>query len=371
MAGKIQKNLRTWIEIDRQALDSNLKRLSRVAGTRRVMAVVKSNAYGHGIVLVSKLLARHKRLWFGVDSMVEALRLRRERIGNPILVLGYTLPAKLSGAARKNISITVAHFEGLKFFTRLKARPEFHVKIDSGMHRQGFQASDIPRLIAELKKHRLAPQGVYSHLAKAEEAKASEKQRQAFESCLAAFRGANIRPGIIHMNGTGGALLRPLSRYDMVRVGIGLYGCLPSRKHRYPAGENFLKPSLAWKTIVAEVKRVKKGERIGYDLTERLRRDTTVAILPVGYWHGLDRGLSSIGEALIRGKRAKILGRVSMDITAVDATGIREVKVGDEVALIGRQGRDAIYADEMAAKINTISYEVLTRINPLIERVLR
>lgn len=378
MAEKNQRNLRTWIEIDRQALASNFKHLNRIAGTRRAMAVVKSNAYGHGMVLVAKFLStltpdtHHllPRLWFGVDSITEAMRLRKERIKNPILVLGYTLPEKFSEAGRKNISVTVAHFEGLDALVRLKTRPQFHLKIDSGMHRQGFQASDIPRLIAELEKHHLAPRGVYSHLAKAEDAQASKKQRQAFESCLAMLRGAGIRPGIIHMNGTGGAILRPRSRYDMVRLGIGLYGYLPSRDYRYPVKRNFLKPALTWKTIVAEVKQVKKGERIGYDLTERLKRDTLVAILPVGYWHGLDRGLSSIGEALIRGRRAKILGRVSMDITAVDATGIRGVKVGDEVALIGRQGRDAISADEMAAKINTISYEVLTRINPLIERVL-
>lgn len=369
--------MRTWIEIDRQALVSNLKRLKERAGSRRIMAVVKSNAYGHGIVLVAKFLSAlapdayrlSLRLWFGVDSMAEALRLRKEGVNNPILVLGYTLPAKLPEAGRKSITVTIAHFEGLKALARLKRRPEFHIKIDSGMHRQGFQMGDILRLIAELKKHRLAPQGVYSHLAKAEDARVSAQQRKTFESCLAALRSAGINTGIIHMNGTGGAILRLRSRYDMARLGIGLYGYLPSRGYRYPLKKNFFRPVLTWKTIVAEVKQVKKGEWIGYDLTERLKRDTIVAILPVGYWHGLDRGLSSIGEALIRGRRAKILGRVSMDITAVDATGIRGVKVGGEVVLIGRQGQDAISADEMAAKINTISYEVLTRINPLIERI--
>lgn len=372
MLQKGPKNLRTWIEIDWRALELNLKHLSRIARTRYAMAVVKSNAYGHGIALVSKFFAKkHARLWFGVDSIVEALKLRRERIQNHVLVLGYTMPGRLRDAAEKKISVTISHFDGLKAIVRLKKRPAFHIKLDSGMHRQGFQASDMPRLIAELKKFRLAPQGVYTHLANAEGATVSERQRRIFVSCLAMFRGAGIRPGIIHMSGTGGAILRPLSRFDMVRLGIGLYGYFPSRRHRYPVAKNFLKPVLTWKTIVSEVKQIKRGERIGYDLTERLKRDTAVAMLPVGYWHGLDRGLSSVGEVLIRGRRAKILGRVSMDITAVDAAGIPGVRIGDEVVIIGASGRERITADEVAERIGTISYEVLTRTNPLIRRILR
>ena len=125
---------------------------------------------------------------------------------------------------------------------------------------------------------------------------------------------------------------------------------------------------MTWKTIIGEVKRVRKGERVGYDLTERLTRDTVVAVLPIGYWHGYDRGLSSIGEVLVRGRRAKVLGRVSMDMTAVDVTGNPGVRIGDEVVLIGRQGREFIGADEMAGKISTTAYEILTRVNPLIRR---
>ncbi len=370
MARKTRGNLRTWIEIDTRALKFNLRQFKRLVGKRLVMAVVKSNAYGHGIVLVSKLLAQHKRLWFGVDSIVEAVRLRREGIRNPILVLGYILPRRFPAAVRGNIILTVSQFENVRALGRMRARPAFHIKIDSGMHRQGFQPHDLPRLIQTLQKSNLMPHGIYSHLAKPEDAQVSERQRKVFASCLAVFRSEGIRPGIIHMSGTGGAILRPRARFDMVRLGIGLYGYLPSRGYRYPVKKNFLRPVLAWKTIIGEVKDVAKGERIGYDLTERLKRNSRVAILPVGYWHGLDRGLSSVGEVLIRGRRAKILGRVSMDITAVDVSGIPNVRVGDEAVLIGRQGRDAIDADGMAAKINTISYEVLTRINPLIERVV-
>ncbi len=148
----------------------------------------------------------------------------------------------------------------------------------------------------------------------------------------------------------------------MVRLGIGLYGYYPEKRVR-------LKPVLIWKTIVSEVKRVEKGEWVSYDRTERLKRDSKIAILPIGYWHGFDRGLSSKGEVLIRGKRARVLGRVTMDMTMVDVTDIPGVRIRDEVVIIGKQGKYRITADDVAEKINTTSYEILTRINPLIRKV--
>lgn len=167
------------------------------------------------------------------------------------------------------------------------------------------------------------------------------------------------------MSATGGVWERR-DRYPMVRIGFGLFGYL-----RRPVAKNPLQPVLTWKTVVSEVKRVKRGERIGYDFTEQFRRDSVIAILPIGYWHGFDRGLSGVGEVLVRGKRAKVMGRVSMDMTAVDVTNIRGVAIGDEAVLIGRQGSEFVGADEIAEKIRTTAYEVLTRINPLIRRVIR
>lgn len=363
------------------------------------MAVVKSNAYGHGLALVAKLLANfqfpsagwrtkfQKRLWFGVDSVTEALRLRREGIRNPILVLGYTLPLRLQEAAAENITITVSNFEGLKALAKLRKQIKFHIKIDTGMHRQGFQEDDLPRLIRELQKERLMPEGVYSHLASAENKQFSKNQIAAFIHAVETLRLAGIAPKFIHIASTGGIMRYRLAFANIVRLGLSLYGYLPDRRR------GVARPVLTWKTIVSEVKRVKKGERIGYDATERLKRDSTIAVLPIGYWHGFDRRLSKVGEVLIHGRRCRVLGRVSMDMTAVDITDIDSklkiknekvnphtkglsprlygvgVKIGDEVVLIGRQGREFIGADEMAEKIGTISYEVLTRLNPLIKRI--
>lgn len=388
------QGLRTWIEIGSAALRHNVAEFQKRIGPRRqVMAVVKSNAYGHGLVQVAKLLANSKSqnpnpkpLWFGVDSIVEALALRREGIRNPILVLGHTLPALLREAADGKVTVTVSNFTALAAVARSRRPPAFHVKLDTGMHRQGFQEYEMPKLTAALAPHRLVPEGAYSHYAFPEHARDSRMQRDCFDRCVRWLAQAGVRPRELHMSATGGAWERRDS-YPMVRIGFGLYGYL-----RRPVRKNPLRPVMVWKTVVSEVKRVGKGERIGYDFTEKFKRDSTLAILPIGYWHGYDRGLSSIGEVLVRGRRAKVMGRVSMDITAVDVTGIRGVRIGDEAVLIGRQaslearrrsrlprlgrgpltgqGREFISADEMADKIGTTAYEVLTRVNPLIRRIV-
>ncbi|OGZ95135.1 MAG: alanine racemase [Candidatus Sungbacteria bacterium RIFCSPHIGHO2_01_FULL_50_25] len=350
-----------------------------------MMAMIKSNAYGHGLVVIAKLLSKKYRgVWFGVDSITEAVRLRDEKIKNPILVLGYTLPRRLSEAVKKDIIITISHFEGIRGLVRLKNLPRFHLKFDTGMHRQGFQESDVPKLIRELKRFGLNPDGIYSHFSTASNRAFSEKQIQVFERMVGEVKRAGIPPGILHMNKTEGIINFPQSTYDMVRLGIGLYGYYPAKGVR-------LKPVMAWKTIVSEVKQVGKGEWVSYDRTERVGRDSKIAILPIGYWHGFDRGLSSKGEVLIRGLRARVLGRVTMDMTMVDVTRISGVGVGDEVVILGRQaplearrrrhlprfgrgpltgqGKDAVSADDIAKKINTTAYEVLTRINPLIRKI--
>ncbi len=392
--------VRTWVEIDRRSLFFNLCKFQKLAGKASIMAVVKSNAYGHGLTLIAKQLTKsqitnhklQKRLGFGVDSVTEALRLRREGIRNPILVLGYTLSARLAEAAQNNITVTVSHFDALENLARAKKRPQFHIKIDTGMHRQGFQENDLPRLIRELQEKRLMPEGVYSHLASAENKQFSKNQIAAFTRAVETLRSAGIAPEFIHIASTGGIMRYRLPFLNIARLGLGLYGYLPDRRRGVvrPAQMARLangRPVLTWKTIIGEVKHAKTGECVGYDMTERLKRDSTIAILPIGYWHGFDRGLSSIGEVLIHGKRCRVLGRVSMDMTAVDITdidsgisksqfsrfagrrAISKVKVGDEVVLIGQQGREFIGADEMAEKIGTTAYEILTRINPLIKRI--
>lgn len=371
-------NLRTRIEVDKKAFQNNLAQILKLIPEKtRFMAVIKSNAYGHGLTLAAKLFAEYRiqnsKLWFGVDSIVEALRLRREGIRNPILVLGYTLPSRIPEAASKDITLTVSSFESLKALLQTKNKPVFHLKIDTGMHRQGFQPEEIQKLVGFLKKKNLAPQGIYTHFAAAKDIAyptITLRQLAQFKKAAAQFKRAGFGNLILHAAASGGTLLFPESRLDMVRIGIALYGYWPSLEAKTHLKDKIkLQPILSWKTIVGEVKTIPAGSCVGYDLTEKVSRKTKIAILPVGYWHGYDRGLSSIGEILVRGKRAKVLGRVSMDMTVVDITNIPKVKIGDEVVLIGKQGRNAIWADELALKIGTSHYEFLTRINPLICRL--
>lgn len=391
------KGVRTWIEVDKKALKHNLGQFLKIIPKRtRLMAIIKSNAYGHGLVLVAKFLAESRiwnlksknfnsildskfyfldsRLWFGVDSIVEALRLRREGVKNSILVLGYTLPARISDAAEHDISITVSTFETLHDIARAKKRPAFHLKTDTGMHRQGFFSHDISRLVRALKKYKLKPEGIFTHFASAKDVAYpthTYEQLKKFTSVCRTFKKAGFQNIIRHAAASGGTLLFPKSHLDMVRVGMGLYGYWPSEESKIKNQELqiTLKPVLTWKTIIGETKEVPKGAYVGYDLTERVHRKTKIAILPIGYWHGYGRGLSSIGEVLIHRRRAKVLGRVSMDMVVVDITDIPRVRVGDEVVLIGAQGAGAVWASELGLKIGTSQYEILTRINPLIRRV--
>jgi len=372
------KNLRTWIEIDKKALEHNVRQFLKLIPKRtRLMAVVKSNAYGHGMVKIAKELAGSRklavgsRLWLGVDSIVEALRLREEGIKNPILVLGSTLSSRMKEAAEKNIVLTISNFESLEALKKLKNLPAFHIKIDTGMHRQGFLAEDVFKLIKFLKHFRLSPQGIYTHFASKDWGYPIYTQNQfsEFKKILSLFQRNGFGNLVRHAAASDATLLFPETHLDMVRVGMVLYGYWSSwvAKVKHPP-QMVLKPILTWKTIVSEIKEIPAGSYVGYDLTERVSRKTKIAVLPIGYWHGYDRGLSSIGEVLIRGRRRKVLGRVSMDMIVVDVTDKPYVKVGNVVVLLGKQGKDAIWADEMAEKIGTSPYEVLTRINPLIER---
>ena len=374
-------DVRTWIEIDAAALRHNAEQFLKLIPARtRLMAIIKSNAYGHGLVLAAQALSKLQipisKLHFGVDSITEALRLRREGIKNPILVLGYTLPARIRDAGARGIILPISNFPALRALASASARPMFHLKIDTGMHRQGFFPAETPKIIRLLRRFNLKPQGIFTHFASAKDPshpRYTMRQLSAFGGVVSEMEQAGFSGMIRHAAASGGTLLFPESHLDMIRIGMGLYGYWPSAemKNEKRKMKNVrLRPVMTWKTIVSEVKNVPKGSLVGYDGIERVKRDTKIAVLPVGYWHGYDRGLSGIGEVLIRGRRAKTLGRISMDMTVVDATNIPGVRTGDEVVLIGKQGRDAIGADDIEEKIQTTAYEVLTRINPLIQRMV-
>lgn len=369
---------RTWIEINTQKLRHNMTEfLKYIPKKTELMAVVKSNAYGHGIVGIAQTLSLfprfQKRGWFGVDSLVEGIRLRKDGIIAPILVLGFTLPNRMQEAAKHNIAITISTLESLKILQTIKNIPKTHLKFDTGMHRQGFFKKDLPAVLEVLKKiPNVRLKGVYTHFALAkdpEDYTFTHQQYSDFQEVVGVIK--KKYPNILcHAAATGGALLFPQTHADMVRIGIGLYGYFPSLEAKTHLQKKvFLQPILSWKSIISEIKKVQKGLGVGYDLTCRVSRNTTIAVIPIGYWHGYDRGLSSCGLVLVRGKRARVLGRVSMDMIIVDITDIPKVSIGDTVTIIGSQGKETITAEEIADMLGTSAYEVLTRINPLIYKI--
>jgi len=375
---------RTWVEINREAIAKNYTTFRGYINKKvKLMSVVKSNAYGHDIIQFSQEMLKLGIDWLGVDSAVEALVLRKKGIQLPILVLGYTLSYKYQKIIQQKVHITISSFSALNaikdFYLSCKLPGKIlaHIKIDTGMCRQGFQFSDREKLfnILEEMKSVISVEGLFTHFAAAQDPDIPDEtynQIKKFKEWINTFHSRGYNP-ITHASATSGTLLFPEAHFDMVRVGIGMYGLCPSPEVKMFTEKNKIEfqPALSWKTIISEIKHLPRGSRVGYDFTEELTRDSIVAVCPVGYWHGYPRSLSSKGFVLVRGARAKVLGRISMSMIVVDVTDISKVTVEDEVILIGKSenGENEITADFLASIANTINYEIVTRINPSICRV--
>lgn len=363
----MERRYKVWLEVSKSAVKKNIRAFRALLDKEtQLYAVVKSNAYGHGLLQFSGLADEYGVDGFCVDSVAEGVKLRTHGITKPILVLGYTLPALYVAAAEHGITVTISNVEALTAWSKAKARPQFHLKIDTGMHRQGFQLGDLPALIKKLAKPDVKKYfaGVYTHFAMAkncEDTAFTEKQLAVFKEARALLEGAGFDNLVRHASATGGTLLDKEFHMDMVRVGIGLYGIWPSKElESQLGGEISLTPALSWHSVISEKKKIKKGEGVGYDLTERVTRDTELAVIPIGYWHGIPRAASSVGAVHVGSQAAKIVGRVSMDMVVVDVTGI-PCKVGTEVRIMPL---------ELARSISASPYEMITRINPLIHKVI-
>ncbi|PJE50680.1 MAG: alanine racemase [Candidatus Yanofskybacteria bacterium CG10_big_fil_rev_8_21_14_0_10_36_16] len=360
--------MKTWVEISKSALENNVKAVKKLLdrGTR-LMAVVKSNAYGHGPATAG-LFSKYGIDWLGVDNIDEALDLRKKGIKKPILVLGYTDSKRFKDAFSNNIDLVV-YDSGV--FKKIKSNiPKLHLKIDTGMSRQGVLVNNLPSFIKKLPLN-INFEGILSHFANADEKdrRFPNKQLDEFKKALTVLNKNNINTKIKHISATTGLLTMPEANFDMVRVGIALYGLWPTIEFFEKYKKMNICPALSWKTKIIQVKDIKKDSCVGYGITEKVRKNTTIAVLPIGYYDGYSRALSSLGEVLIGGKRCRVLGRVSMNLTVVDISSAGNVNIDDEVVLVGRQGKENITAEELAEKVGTISYEIVSRINPLLPRV--
>ncbi len=358
------KATRTWAEVDLGALAHNLREIrTRLRPSCRIMAVVKADGYGHGAVEVSKAALRAGAVWLGVATLEEARELRRAGIKARVLVIGPIDVGELAAASRQKISVTIGSTEFIDAVERLRRRPavRFHLKIDTGMTRFGVLAADAERALARLKRARLTLEGCYTHFSSADEPGRvlTEEQLERFAPIASTVRRA-FPHAIIHAASSAAALAYPASQFDLVRIGIAMYGLPPSPHVQIPG----LRPVMRFASRVVRVARVPPGTPVGYGATYRTASATSIATVACGYADGYPRLAGSGGEVVIRDRRHRIAGRVSMDYLAADV-GNAEIDSGDDVELFG----DRISADEVASWAQTISYELLTGIGPRVPRI--
>lgn len=375
---------RTWIELDASALLSNLQTIQGLLqpGTR-LCAVVKANAYGHGLMETSELLRRHGVDAFAVDTASDALKLKEAFPTALVLVLGYLLTEDLKAVMQAGIHFTVAYRDRIReaqaIAQELKVKAYVHLKIETGTMRQGIEAIDLPDVLEAVKASpEVEVAGLSTHFASMEDtrdAAFAAYQYDRFTEAKHALKERGITPTWIHTACSAGIILYPSVHDTMVRAGISLYGIWSSKDvemavlhHRIRCA---LQPVLSFKTRVAQVKTARVGTPIGYGGTETMPRNGRIAVLPVGYFDGYDRALSSRGEVLIKGHRCKVMGRVCMNMMMVDVSNVPTLFPGDEAVLIGRSGAHSVTVYELARTIGTIPYECLARLNPLLPRTVK
>jgi alanine racemase len=364
----------TFCFVDHHALRWNLQQIREKVGTQvKILSMVKANAYGHGAVAVAQTLAGAGGDAFGVATLEEGVELRQAGILAPILVLAGAYDDQLADFLAHSLTPVVHDLSRLKNLEKAVrqrgATLNVQLKIDTGMGRLGLIAAECDAWIGELHKiDALKIDGVFSHFSHAEsvEGDYTRQQLDIFNRVLERLRAENVRPRLVHFANSAATITLPAAYFDMVRPGIMLYGVYPSPAM---ASQITLKPVLAWKTKILQIKKVPAATSISYGQTFVTKRDSLIATLPIGYADGYPRLLSNRGEVLVGGQRAPVAGRVCMDLTMIDVTDIRNVKQGDEVVLLGRQGAAEISADQIAAWANTISYEILTSISARVPRI--
>lgn len=373
---------KTWVEINKNALLHNIASVkTQLTSGVKVIGVIKANAYGHGLIEVGRSIEKHVDL-IAVDSITEAIQLREQGIATKIVILGYTVLDNLHSVIEHGCEQVVTNMESLdkmgEIAQKLNKEGSVHLKIETGTSRQGIWPDDLPVYLKKLQQYpllRLA--GVSTHFANIEDTLDNsfvQEQLRIFTQATQTITNAGYTDFVRHATCSAGALVYPDTHFDAIRLGISLYGLWSSPVTRLSmqtkAPDLMLQPVLSWKTRIAHIKTVPAGSTISYGRTERVEKDTRIAVLPVGYYDGLDRKLSSIGTVLINGKRCKIMGRICMNMCMVDLSAVPEASLEDEVVLLGRQGDQEMSADNMAGIVGTINYEIVTRINPLIPRIV-
>lgn len=373
-----------WVEVDAGALRNNLSEFRRRLGPGVALgAVVKSNAYGHGELEVASVAREADADWLCVNSLDEAVRLREADHDGLILILGYVARSRLEEVVVRDLRTVVYNLETLDGLEKLAARHQrrvpVHLKVETGTNRQGVVEAELPAFLERIRASEwLELEGLTTHFANIEDTTDhtfAESQIAAFQRFERLVRDGSGSVPIRHTACSAAALLFTRTHLDLARVGISLYGLWPSRETYVSCLERGkptldLRPVMAWKSRVVQLKKVPEGGYVGYGCGYRTTRPTRIAVLPMGYHEGYDRGLSGMAHVLVGGKRALVLGRICMNMCMVDVTDIPDVGLEDEVVLLGRQGDESISAEQLASWCGTISYEIVSRIHPSLPRIL-
>ena len=356
------------IEINLNAIAGNLRAIKKIVGQEcKIIGVVKANAYGHGLVETARAIWTCGADILAVADLDEAVQLRVAKIRSPIITLSYVEPSQFRRALDFDITFTVFDFAQAVKISQEAAKQnkwaKIDLKIDTGMNRFGFSTHDFwenYQKIGKLGHPKIV--GLHSHFASASDREVSREQINRFRGVLFALQQNNISAPTVHLAATEGTFLYPEAHFDAVRIGLALYG------YGGPAIDwEELEPALELKTQIAQVRRVGAGEAIGYGGTFKVKKPLKIAVLPIGYADGYPRSLSNKAEVLADGKRAKVVGRICMNVMMVDVTGL-SCSVGDEVVLIGGTSADMISAQDLARWAGTIPNEILSRLSPFIPR---
>ena len=367
----------TWLEIDLSAIANNTRHVQELIGPQvRILASLKADAYGHGAIKVARTVLHNGASMLGVATVSEGTPLREAGITAPVLVFGYVPLWQMREAVRLDLTITLYSLESAQALSRaalaLGQTVRVHLKVDTGMGRLGIRSEQVEEIITLVRAIRSLPgltlEGIFTHFAMADthDLTYAHMQLDRFLHVLHALEAQELRPPLVHAASSAPMLSLPEARFDMVRPGIALYGLDPSDDVRLPEG---FRPALSFKTQVAQVKVIPAGEGISYGRTYVTEKPTRIAVLPVGYADGFRRAPANWGSVLLHGQEAPIVGRVCMDQCMVNVSHLPQTRVGDEVVLIGHQGTATLTAEQVAQRLGTSSYEVISAILARVPRV--
>lgn len=365
-----------WAEINLSALSSNIRAFRNILPVNvRLMAVIKADGYGHGAYETAKIALKEKASMLGVASLEEGISLRQKGIEAPVLILGYTEPRQYRALLEAELIPTIFDWEAASLLSqeagKLGKKAAVHVKLDTGMGRLGLSSpGETLNFLEKISKLPfISPEGIYTHFAAADRHDRSftKKQLALFQNILDLCSKRGIEFSLRHAANSAAAIEYPETHFDMVRIGIGLFGYFPSGEVRRDRIKLF--PVMSLKSRIVYLKKVAAGTPISYGGTYTAPKDTTIATVALGYGDGYSRLLSNKGYMLVRGKKAPVVGTVCMDYTMLDVGMIPGVTEGDEVVACGCQGEEMITAEDLAGLLGTISYEILCNISGRVPRV--